>query len=152
MATTSGSHLDRRSLERAGPLVAGIATCTALLTAAFVGVVGLASGSSGGVVARLPLYVLASSVAFVGTLLVVDHVRTDGLTVLGRAVAAGVVTFVLVALGAEGVVYALTSPESVVASHLFAYLFSAAIIASGLGYWGLHNWREVRGLVADGRL
>lgn len=151
MATTSGGYLDGTGLEQSGPLVAGIGVCTVLLTASFLGVVGLVSGEAVGFLARLPLYVLGGSVSFVGVLLTVDDYR-DGTVVLVEAAGAGLVTFALVMLGAEGVVYALTSPGSVVASHLFAYLLSAAIIASGLGYWGVRHWQGVRDVFGDGRI
>ena len=149
MATTSGGHLDGTELGISGPLVAGIGVCTALLTASFLGMVGLASGSASGFVARMPLYVLGSSVSFVVVLLAVDDRTGDGSVVLARATGAALVTFVLSVLAAEGVVYALTEPGAVVASHLFVYLLSAAIIASGLGYWGTRHWQEVRTAVGD---
>jgi hypothetical protein len=133
-------------------LLAGIGLCTALLTACFLGMVGLVSGAAGGLVARLPLYVLGGSVSFVGVMLVVDHSYEDGPVVLARAAGAALTTFVVALLGAEGVVYAVAQPESVVASHLFVYLLSAAIIASGLGYWGVQNWADVRTVVGEGHL
>jgi hypothetical protein len=55
-------------------------------------------------------------------------------------------------LGVEGVLYAWTHPGRVVASHLFVYLLSAAIIASGLGYWGVRNWHDVHDVVGYSRL
>jgi len=131
--------LDREVLVQTGAL---IAACTAALTAAFVGVVALLAGQSG-LLTRLPLYVLVGAVTFVGVLLAADHRRNSGQTVLVRAVVVAAAGFVLFGLGAEGVLYAATRPGEVVASHLFAYLVSAAIIASGLGYWGARNWREV---------
>jgi hypothetical protein len=120
-----------------------IAACTVVLTAAFLGVVGLVSGRAVGIVTRLPLYVFAGAVAFVAVLLVTSHARHHGQTVLARAAVAGLSGFVLFGLGAEGLLYAVTSPETVVVSHVFIYLVSAAIIASGLGYWGVRNWHDV---------
>lgn len=142
MATTSGGYIERTGLG-SGSLVAGIGVCTALLTASFLGMVGLASGSAVGLVARMPLYVFGGSVSFVGALLVADDPE-DGAVVLARAAGAAIVTFALAVLSAEGVVYALTEPGAVVASHLFVYLLSAAVIASGLGYWGVRHWDGVR--------
>lgn len=132
--------VDREAFARTGPV---IVVCTLALTATFVGVVGLVSGKAGGVVARFPLYVLAGAVVFVGALLVLEQSRHDGRTVLAGAALVGAVGFVLASLGTEGIVYALTYPDDVVASHLFVYLLSAAIIASGLGYWSVRNWRGV---------
>ena len=150
MATSNSGTLGREQLGQLGPLVGVIALCTAALTAMFVGVVGLASGQMTALVSRLPLYVLTSAVVFVGTLVVVDHGRYHGRTVLTSASVAGLAGFVTVSLGTEGVVYAVTNPGGVVTSHLFVYLLSAAIIASGMGYWVACNRREVRNLARTG--
>lgn len=132
-------------LARTGSL---IGLCTVALTAAFIGVLALVSGETDGVVGRLPLYVLASAVVFVATLLVADGGGTGGVTALVRAAVAGVGGFVLLALGVEGIIHAVMNPGAVVASHLFVYLLSAAIIASGLGYWSVRNWRDVSAVVS----
>ena len=108
MATSRDPLFDRGRLVGTGPLVAAIGGCTLVLTAVFVGVVALVSGETAGLVERLPLYVLASAVAFLAVLLV--------------------------------------------ASHLFVYLLSAAVIASGLGYWAARNRRDVRDLAGSDHL
>jgi len=144
MATSSPQVFDRNALTDAGPL---LGVWTALLTATFLGVVALLSGSVAGLVARLPLYVLGGAVTFVGVLLVLDHARTHGRVVLGHALAAAGGGFVLYSLATEGVLYALTSPGDVVASHLFVYLLSAALVAAGLWYWSVRNWNDVDGLL-----
>jgi hypothetical protein len=151
MATSRDSLFDKGQgrLAGIGPLVAAIAGCTLVLTAVFVGVVALASGQTAGLVGRLPLYVLATAVAFLAVLLAADHARTHGMTVLARAAGVAVVCFVTVSLGTEGVVYAVRYPETVVGSHLFVYLLSAAVIASGLGYWAARNRRDVRELASS---
>lgn len=147
MATATGQLVNREMMAQTGAL---IGVCTVALTATFLGIVGLASGTVGGTVDRLPLYVLAGAVVFVGTLLVEDHAGQRGHKVLGLAVVASLAGFTLTALGAEGIIYALKYPGDVVASHLFVYLLSAAIIASGLAYWSVENWREATALL-DGR-
>ena len=152
MATSRDPLFDRGRLVGTGPLVAAIGGCTLVLTAVFIGVVALVSGETAGLVERLPLYVLASAVAFLAVLLVVDHSRTHGATVLARAATVAAVGFVTVSLGSEGVVYAARHPETVVASHLFVYLLSAAVIASGLGYWAARNRRDVRDLAGSDHL
>jgi len=144
-------RFDRETLLQRGTLVGVLALCTVTLTAVFVGIVGLASGQTTALVARLPLYVLASAVVFLGTLLALDHTHRHGRTVLGQAVGIAIASFVAISLGVEGVVYALTHPEAVVASHLFVYLLSAAIIASGLGYWVVENRRDLRDIVTASR-
>jgi len=140
MATSANGYLERDVLARAGPL---ICATTLALTAAFLGIVGIVSGETGGLVGRLPLYVLAGSVGFVGALLAVEHSEYYGRPALATASGVGIVGFVMIGLGTEGVVYGLTNPDAVVASHLFVYLLSAAIVASGVGYWTVRNWRDV---------
>jgi hypothetical protein len=147
MALSRSGLRNTGELARTGSL---IGLCTVALTAAFVGVLALVSDETAGVVGRLPLYVLASAVVFVATLLRADETGTDGVTALMRAAVAGVGGFVLLALGVEGIIHAVTNPDAVVASHLFVYLLSAAIIASGLGYWSVRNWRDVSAVVSTG--
>ncbi len=89
---------------------------------------------------------------FTAVLLVVDHSRTHGLTILGRAVVVAVLCFLTVSLGTEGLVYTVRYPRTVVGSYLFVYLLSAAAIASGLGYWAARNRRDVRELVRSDHL
>lgn len=132
--------MERDVLVRAGPL---ICATTLALTAAFLGIVGIVSGAAAGIVGRLPLYVLAGSVGFVAALLAAEHSQYYGREALVSATAVGVVGFVMIGLGTEGVVYGLTHPDAVVASHLSVYLLSAAMIASGVGYWSVRNWRDV---------
>jgi hypothetical protein len=149
MSLSTNQFTERDVLVRTGSLIAG---CTVALTVAFLGVVGLVSGNTAGLLTRLPLYVLASSVVFIATLLLLDDTRRSGQEVLVQAVLAGVGGFVVIALGVEGIVYAVTHPSQVVASHLFIYLVSASIIASGLGYWSVRNWRDVGKLVEQSSL
>ncbi|MFB6353648.1 MAG: hypothetical protein ABEJ92_06135 [Halobacteriales archaeon] len=126
-----------------GRLAVLVAVCTATLTLAFVGVLALLSGDAGDVGGRFPYYVLGASLAFVGTLIVADGPRRDGREVLTAAgtVAAG--TFVLLALGAEGLRYAASHPESVLVSRSGLYLLAAGFIGTGVGYWALRHWRHV---------
>ncbi|MFC7176451.1 hypothetical protein [Halosegnis marinus] len=139
MAARTSRLLDTDLPTRTVPAVVA---CTAALTAAFVGVVALAEGAPG-VTGRLPVYVLAGAAVFVAALIGGDGPGTDGVIVLARAAVAGVAGFVLLGLGTEGVIHALAAPESVVATHLFVYLLSAAMVSTGLGYWAVRNWRDV---------
>lgn len=127
-------------VARTGALVG---VCTAALTAAFVGIAAIVTGNAAGVVERLQFYILAGAVTFVGGLLVLEESRHRGQTVLTGATAAGVVGFLLLGLGSEGVRYALAQPEIVLSSSLFVYLVAAALIASGVGYWSVRNWQLV---------
>jgi hypothetical protein len=141
--------VDGETFARVGALMA---VCTVALTATFVGVVGLASGENTAVVSRLPLYVLAGAVTFVVSVLVLEESRHDGRAVLVVAAGVAATGFVLAALGTEGVVYAANSPDRVVASHLFVYLLSAALVASGVGYWSVRNWRSLGAAVSNDHL
>jgi hypothetical protein len=133
-------RLQRASLARAGGL---IAVCTLLLTADFVGLVALLTGQATGIAGRLPVYVLGMAVAFVGSLLLFETREPDGETVLKLAAGVAFGSFVVAVLGGEGVVFALTYPGQVVASHVLPYLLAAGMIATGLGYWGLNHWQEL---------
>jgi len=149
---TRDSLLDGRGVAGFGPLVATLCGCTVVLTAVFLGGVALAAGRAGEFVARLPLYVLASAVAFIAVLLVADHARTHGTAILARAAGVALVGFATVSLGTEGVVDALRHTDTVVYSHLFVYLLSAAVVVSGVGYWAARNYRDVRDLTATDSL
>lgn len=132
---------DRARLGRVGAVVG---TCTAALTASFVGLVALAGGDAAGAVSRLPGYVLAMALTFVAGVVLFEESRHEGRRALAAAAGAAVVAFVVVGLGTEGVVYALRYPDRVVGSQLFAYLLSAGLIGTGVGYWGWRNWRGLR--------
>ena len=149
MATSLERTVDRSMLARTGALV-GI--CTAVLTAAFVGVVALVSGHAAGVGGRLQFYILAGAVAFVGSLIVLDESRHREKTVILGAAGTGIAGLVLVGLGSEGVMYAVSAPETVLSSSLLVYLVAAALIASGLGYWSVRNWRTLGQQLPDNRL
>lgn len=131
---------DRARLHRAGALVA---VSTLVLTASFVGFVGLTTGAVAGTRSRLPAYVLALAIAFVATLVYFEETGRRYVRSLRPAGCVAVATFLLVGFGGEGVVYVLTAPGEVVGTRLFAYLLSAGLIGSGVGYWGWRNWRAL---------
>ena len=149
MATSLERTVDRLVLARTGALVG---VCTGVLTAAFVGVVALVRGDAVGVGSRLQFYILAGALAFVGSLIVLEESRHGSKTVILGASVTGVAGFAVVALGAEGVRYATVRPDAVLASSLFVYLVAAALVASGLGYWSLRNWRALGERLPDGGL
>jgi len=140
MATSLQRTVDRGVLARTGALVG---VCTVALTAAFVGIAAIVTGDAVGVISRLQFYILAGAVAFVSGLLVLEESRHRGRTVLVGATATGIAGFLLIGLGSEGVLYALAEPATVLSSSLFVYLVAAALIASGVGYWSVRNWRLV---------
>jgi len=149
MATSLQRTVDRAMLARTGGLVA---VCTTVLTAAFVGVVALVAGNADGVGSRLQFYILAGALAFVGSLLVLEESRHDGRTVIQGSLVAGIAGFVVVGLASEGVLYAMADPETVLSSSLLVYLVAAALVASGLGYWSVRNWRLVGRRIPNDRL
>jgi len=141
MATARGQRFDVEALGRAGALVA---VCTLVLTASFVGLVALLSGEAPGVSDRLPLYVLGMATAFVGTILLFEAQGVDGRTIMATAGSVALGTFVFLTLGSEGVVHAVENPGQVVASQLVFYFLAAGLIGTGLGYWGIRHWQELR--------
>lgn len=116
---------------------------TLVLTVAFFGVVALVRGQAGDPLNRLPFYVLGMAAAFVATLVTFEEYDLEGWIVLRGAAIAGVCAFALLALGAEGVRFAATFPRLVFTSDLFLYVLAAGMIATGLGFWALHHWREL---------
>jgi hypothetical protein len=141
--------------ERIARLVGVVAVSTLVLTATFIGVVALLSGGNEEVGTRLPFYVLAMAVGFVGVVVLSEQrygERADGRSILATASGVALVVFVLVSLAGEGMVFASDNPSEVVLSELFLYFLAAGLIGTGLGYWGLRHWREFTRSTATGRL
>ena len=126
-------------LARVGVLV--VASSLAL-TLAFFGLIALATGSADELSGRVPFYVLAAAVTFAGALIGLDRRNWDGRDLLYFAVGLAVVAFVLFTLGLEGVVFAINYPGESLGSRRFLYLLSAAMVATGLGYWFVSHWAE----------
>lgn len=119
-----------------------VAAFTVVLTTNFVGAMGLLTGAVTGTTGRLQYYVLAAAVVFVAVILILEASGYDGRRVLTAAVTAAVLGFVFIALGAEGLVFAWNDPDAILTSQLLVYFVAAAVIGTGLGYWGLRHWRE----------
>lgn len=138
---TTRTEWSRNTLAQAGAFVVA---STLALTAAFLGIVGLLTGNVTGVTTRLPVYVLLTAIAFVAAIVTFETEFRDGerILILAAATAAGVL--VLVTFGGEGLTYLVQHSEEIVASHLLFYLVSAALIATGLGYWFLQHWHELK--------
>ncbi|MFD1589448.1 hypothetical protein ACFR9U_20930 [Halorientalis brevis] len=113
-----------------------------VLTASFVGVLGLASGELTDSLSRLPFYSLGLAVVFVTAIVGLIRYDADGITAMLGAIGIAIVGFVLVALTGEGLLYALRFPGRVFGSQLLLYFFAAGLIGTGLGYWLLSFWRE----------
>lgn len=122
--------------------VFGVAGLTVLLTCAFVGVLAFASPGMPDVGDRLVYYVFVTALVFVVAVLRLDDRDREGLSVLSAVTAVAVVTFLLVSLAAEGVVYAVQNPGELVASQIVLYFAAAALICTGVGMWALRHWRE----------
>jgi hypothetical protein len=133
-------RFNRGALTQAGIFVA---LSTLALTASFLGLVALVTGTVTGSNTRLPMYVLGTALAFVGAILLFEEEYRAGRRVLETAAAVAVGTLVLLLFGGEGVAYLLQQPDRVASSQSLFYLLAAGLIGTGLGYWGLHHWREV---------
>ncbi len=120
-----------------------VTACTSVLTLAFVGVVAIASGHAVDITLRVPYYVLGTSLAFVAGILSLDGPRRDGRKVLLVALAVAGGAFVFLALGVEGLRYAVLYPENVLVSSSGLYLIAAGLIGTGVGYWAFSYWRDL---------
>lgn len=126
-----------------------IAACTLALSATFVGAVAVVTGAIDGAAGRAPYYLLAAAMAFVGAVFAFSGEDAPARTVLVGAVGVALACFVVVALGGEGVVWAVTDPGSVFGSQLIVHLVSAALIGTGLTVWLLNYWRELAVTAAE---
>lgn len=131
----------RNTLARAGLFVVA---STVALTASFLGVVGLLTADVTGLNDRLPFYVLAMALAFVGAIITFEEEYREAIHILQFSALTAIAAFLLVTFGGEGVAYLVQNPEQVVASHLLFYILAAGLIGTGLGYWTLHHWSELR--------
>lgn len=123
--------------------VAGVAVATVFLTAAFVGVLALFSGATGGLANRLSLYVLVAGIVFVSSIVTFSRRGLDGGTVLLGTVGLSLVAGLLVLLAGEGLRYAIVQPSEVFQIHILAYFAAAGLVVIGLTYWTLRYWREI---------
>lgn len=137
------THASRRRFALRAVVLIG--ACTVLLTASFVGVLSVLSGGPTNLAGRLPWYLVVSAAGFAVTIIALEDRGTPGRTILATAVAAAVSTFVLLALGIEGFLFAYRNPEEVLVSRLLLYFVAAGLLGTGFGYWGLNHWREVTG-------
>lgn len=126
-------------LARVGALVIVSAL---VLTASFVGLFAFASGQTGQVGSRVPYYLLVMATAFVTTILLLENHRDDGRLILMTTVIVATITFVVVVLATEGIIFAIEYPNQVFSSQIVLYLLAASLVGTGLGFWGLRHWRE----------
>lgn len=125
------------------PLVVGVAILSLVLTASFVGLLGLLSTEvSLDVGSRLPAYVLFMGVVFVAGVVHLDSPDREGVRVLVAVSAISFLAFVLALLATEGVVYTMRRPDQVIRSQLILNIGAAGLICTGVVIWVLHHWRE----------
>jgi len=122
--------------------VAFVFVSSILLTACFVGVLGLLSGDLTDTNSRLPIYFLGMAVVFVITMFGLIRYDADGLTAMLGTIGISLLGLLLVGLAGEGLIYGIQYPSRVFGSTLLLYFLAAGLIGTGLGYWLLAFWRE----------
>ncbi|MHB9288352.1 hypothetical protein ACKVMT_15085 [Halobacteriales archaeon Cl-PHB] len=132
----------QRSREVVAQAALFVVVATLALTAGFLGLVALLTGAVAGIQNRLPFYVLAMAIAFVGSILTLEGEFDAGREVLEIATLAAIVTALAVTLAGEGVAFSLQDPGRVFSSQLVFYFLAAGLMGTGLGYWGLRHWDE----------
>lgn len=115
---------------------------TVVLTLSFVGLVSLLNGSVMGFEDRAPFYLLGMAIAFVVALFQLEARLREGIRILAGTIGIAILAFVLIALGGEGLLFAFTHPDRLISRNLIVYFLAAALICTGIGYWGLRHWRE----------
>ncbi|MFW6153285.1 MAG: hypothetical protein ACOC42_02885 [Halobacteriota archaeon] len=119
-----------------------VAIFTLVLTTNFIGIMAMVTDRAGGAPGRLPIYVFGAAVVFIAAIILLEMSNYDGRSVLTASITACVFGFVLIFLGGEGLVFAWHHPAEVFTPQLLLYFLAAAVIGTGLGYWGLRHWRE----------
>jgi hypothetical protein len=132
-------RFDVHMLVRAAAMV-GVSTT--FVTAAFIGIVALATGAVADLADRLPFYVLIMAIVFTGFVFLIDARANDGGTVIVSSIGVAILGFGMVLLAGEGLVFLITKPDQLLTSQLIIYLISAGLVCTGLAYWGLRHWRE----------
>lgn len=119
-----------------------IAGCTIVLTFSFIGVLALANGDLTATSRRLPWYLVVGALTFVATIILLEGHGATGREIIVTASITSIWSFLLVALAIEGLRYTVRNPEEVFVSQLVLYFLAAALLGTGIAYWGLHHWRE----------
>lgn len=125
------------------PVAIGVVLLSLVLTASFIGMLGLLSSEvTLDVGSRLPAYVLLMGIVFVAGIVRLDSADREGVRVLVAVSSISLLAFVLAALATEGVVYTIRRPDAVIRSHLILNIGAAGLICTGVVIWALHHWRE----------
>jgi FtsH-binding integral membrane protein len=138
-----GIAMELTSTQRVILRIGGvIASCTLLLTASFIGLIAAFSGDIQGFDSRVPWYIVVAAIMFVAVIVLLELNDADGKTIIVSAAFSGVISFILVFFSIEGLIFAFENPSRIFLSRLIMYFFAAALVATGVGYWGLRHWRE----------
>jgi len=115
---------------------------TILLTVALLGVVEIVTEPAPGYASRVPIYVLGGSILFIVLVFQFERRHFDGRTIILATTGLAIVGTFLFFLIGEGVVYGVSHPDEILATHLVLYLLSIGVCCTGLAHWGLNHWRE----------
>ena len=121
--------------------VALVAASTLLIASAMMGGLSILTGEAAGFAGRVPFYVLGGAAVFTGLVVWLELQLDDGLTIISVSLAVGVVAFVLLGLGIEGLFYSLQDLDRMV-SNVSVYLLAAGLISTGVIFWAVRHWRE----------
>lgn len=118
-----------------------VAASTLLTASAMMGGLALLTGSAAGIGSRIPYYVLGGAAVFTALVVWLELRIDDGLTIISVSLAVGVVAFLLLGLGVEGLFFGYRNPDRML-SNVFVYLLAAGLISTGLTFWAVRHWRE----------
>lgn len=127
--------------SRYGLAVGLITASTLLVTSSLVGILALTEGLVGGLGARVPYYVLAAAVVFVGLIVFLEYKIDDGARIITSSVVVSLVALIAISLSVEGLLFGLEYPNRLF-SNLLPYFLAAGLISTGLIIWALQHWRE----------
>jgi hypothetical protein len=127
--------------KRLGMAVGLIAGSTLLVTSSLVGILAVTEGLVDGFGGRIPYYVLAAAMVFVGLLVALELELDDGARIITTSSVVATVALVVVSLSIEGLLFGVEFPDRLF-SNLLPYFLAAGLISTGLIIWALRHWRE----------
>lgn len=122
--------------------IALIITSTVILTLTFIGVLALSRGIITGFQGRIPWYLVVTGIIFVTSIFLLENRESRGREILFSSIIVSLLSFGLLVLSVEGVIYAIRFPERVFISQLVLYFLAAGLIGTGFGFWTMNHWRE----------
>ena len=127
--------------KRLGMAVGLIAGSTLLVTSSLVGILAVTEGLVDGFGGRIPYYVLAAAMVFVGLLVALELELDDGARIITTSSVVATVALVVISLSIEGLLFGVEFPDRLF-SNLLPYFLAAGLISTGLIIWALRHWRE----------